>query len=213
MRGVVLTGILSIAVGMLSTYGRGLLAARRPSTIAAGLEAVANATVGVTTSASASLSGTPLPSAAVELWQQPSLPTVPHSFRLVRTWPHDASAFTQGLQWWGSTLYEGTGLNGQSRLRTVALSDANGYTVTQEVRIGDQYFGEGIVVWTDTDGAHGVGAGAPVLLQLTWQNNAMFLYDATTLTLLRTMPLAGTAREGGRGLSDWIWGVSLSVSQ
>src|SRR5260370_41756309 len=44
-----------------------------------------------------------------------------YTFKVVRVFPHDAAAFTQGLAYRDGFLYEGTGLNGHSSLRKVPL--------------------------------------------------------------------------------------------
>src|SRR6185437_16751548 len=44
-----------------------------------------------------------------------------YGYRIVHVYPHDPSAFTQGLEYRGGFLYEGTGLNGRSGLRKVDL--------------------------------------------------------------------------------------------
>ena len=54
--------------------------------------------------------------------QAPPTGTVPlYTYRIVRTFPHDPNAFTQGLQFLDGVLYEGTGLNGRSSIRKVQL--------------------------------------------------------------------------------------------
>ncbi|MBA3641380.1 MAG: glutaminyl-peptide cyclotransferase, partial [Acidobacteria bacterium] len=40
-------------------------------------------------------------------------------YQVVRVYPHDREAFTQGLVFADGVLYEGTGLNGQSSIRKV----------------------------------------------------------------------------------------------
>ena len=55
-------------------------------------------------------------------WQPPagsSLPVL--GYTVVRTYPHDRDAFTQGLVFLDGFLYEGTGLNGRSSIRKVKL--------------------------------------------------------------------------------------------
>ena len=42
--------------------------------------------------------------------------------KIVRTYPHDPKAFTQGLAYHDSFLYESTGLWGQSSIRKVDLA-------------------------------------------------------------------------------------------
>ena len=221
-------GIVAILVGMLSTYGRGLLSAFRPGSMGA----AANATMALSSSiqpnadgvmtastlpahtfdesplATASVVSSPPPTAPITAWT-PSK-SFPKTFSVVGVWPHDSDAFTQGLQWFGSTLYEGTGLNSRSVLRTVDLSRARGYTVAKEARLDGQYFGEGIAVWIDSDGAHGV-PGRPVVLQLTWQNRAMFLYDANTLEVLRRdIPFTTLRNEGACARALFV--VSFSTT-
>lgn len=90
-------------------------------------------------------------------------------YEVVATYPHDPEAFTQGLQYVDGVLYEGTGLNGRSTLRRVDLETG---TVEQQIRLDDQYFGEGIYVLDDR------------IYQLTWQSNVAFLYDRESFELL-----------------------------
>jgi glutamine cyclotransferase len=93
------------------------------------------------------------------------------TFTIVAEYPHDAAAFTQGLQFVDGVLYEGTGLDGQSSLRRVDLESG---TVEQRVDLGFEYFGEGITVLGDR------------IFQLTWDTNIGFVYDRATFTQLQT---------------------------
>ncbi|MCI5212028.1 MAG: glutaminyl-peptide cyclotransferase, partial [Candidatus Electrothrix sp. ATG2] len=43
------------------------------------------------------------------------------TYTLIRQYPHDPKAFTQGLAWDNGEMYEGTGLYGRSSLRRVDL--------------------------------------------------------------------------------------------
>jgi glutaminyl-peptide cyclotransferase len=92
-----------------------------------------------------------------------SLPT--YGYSIVRSYPHDPRAFTQGLQYVDGILYEGTGQNGASSIRQVALETGE---VLRKRDLPEQYFGEGITV---------LGAE---LFQLTWQSGVAFTYDAKT---------------------------------
>ena len=76
--------------------------------------------------------------------------------------PHDPDAFTQGLELADSVLYEGTGLAGQSQLRT--LDPATGQVDRAEPIPGD-YFGEGITVVGDR------------IWQLTYQDGVAVQWD------------------------------------
>ena len=90
--------------------------------------------------------------------------------------PHDPSAFTQGLELHEGTLYEGTGLEGESQLRV--LDPATGKVLRAESLPG-QLFGEGIAVAGDR------------IWQLTWQDGVVLEWDRATLTLRQQLPLDG----------------------
>jgi hypothetical protein len=88
-----------------------------------------------------------------------------YGYEVVRTYPHDPGAFTQGLFYLNGFLYEGTGLPGESSIRKVRLETGE---VLQKRDVPDPYFGEGIIAWKDR------------LLELTWQAQAGFIYDLGT---------------------------------
>ena len=77
-----------------------------------------------------------------------------YGYTVVKSYPHDPKAYTQGLEYSGGTLYESTGLKGQSGMRKVDLESGK---VLEEVKLHPQYFGEGITV------------AAGKLFQVTWQ--------------------------------------------
>jgi glutamine cyclotransferase len=108
----------------------------------------------------------PRPSAAGTDTAEASGDIPTDSYSLVKAWPHDRGAFTEGLVFWHGMLIESTGLYGHSTLRKVDLKTGH---VRQEVRLADEYFGEGIAV---------VGRK---IYQLTWQNHRGFVYDVDTL--------------------------------
>jgi glutaminyl-peptide cyclotransferase len=97
-------------------------------------------------------------------------------YKVVKTYPHDRQAFTQGLQYVGGVLYEGTGQHGQSGIRKVELETGK---VLQHQPLDSKYFGEGITVWGDT------------LVQLTWQSEVGFVYDLKTFKQSRTFNYTG----------------------
>ena len=77
----------------------------------------------------------------------PGLAAVPeYDVVLLKTFPHDPHAFTEGLFYKDGFLYESTGRNGQSSIRKVVLETGE---VVQEHGLDPQYFGEGIVNWKD----------------------------------------------------------------
>lgn len=92
--------------------------------------------------------------------ESPAIPT--YSYEIVKTYPHDRKAFTQGLVYSNGFLYEGTGQNGQTTLRKVDLKSG---TVLQLYELPPEYFGEGITIFGDK------------IIQLTWQSNTGFYYD------------------------------------
>lgn len=96
----------------------------------------------------------------------PSIPT--YDFKVVRSYPHDQQAFTQGLLYRDGFLYESTGLNGKSSIRKVNLETGK---VLQSKDIPPQYFGEGLTVWKDT------------LVGITWQTQTGFVFDLATFEL------------------------------
>ena len=102
---------------------------------------------------------------------------------VVRTYPHDPDAFTQGLVFRDGALYESTGLNGKSSLRRVALDTGR---VLQRTSVDRRYFAEGLAAW------------GPNLVQLTWDTNVAFVYDRASFRLLRTFTYGGE----GWGLAD-----------
>lgn len=94
-----------------------------------------------------------------------------YTYRVVNTYPHDPAAFTQGLIVRDGQFIEGTGQEGQSTLRRVAIESGE---VLEQHPLDAQYFGEGI---TELGGK---------IYQLTWRNGTGFVYDAETLTQTAT---------------------------
>jgi glutamine cyclotransferase len=110
------------------------------------------------------------------------------AFEVVAAYPHDPTAFTQGLAIEDGQLYEGTGQYGASTVRRVDL--ASGRPEKQRA-LGPRYFGEGIAI---LDG---------FLYQLTWQNGVVVVYDLDTFEVERTMQYRGEGwglTENGREL-------------
>ena len=110
-------------------------------------------------------------------WQQPAAQSLPtYGYQVVRVYPHDPNAFTQGLQYVDGFLYEGTGLNGRSSIRKVKLETGE---VVQKRDVPATYFGEGITIWKSD------------LIELTWQSGIAFVYDKTTFQQRRTFTYVG----------------------
>src|SRR5262249_51842416 len=65
-------------------------------------------------------------------------------YEVVRAYPHDPDAFTQGIQFVDGVFYEGTGLNGRSSIRKVKVETGE---VLQKRDVPPEHFGEGITVF------------------------------------------------------------------
>jgi glutaminyl-peptide cyclotransferase len=91
-----------------------------------------------------------------------------YTAKIVKTFPHDPAAFTEGLLYHNGYLYESTGGDGQSSIRQVELSSGK---VLRQRNLDATYFGEGIVIWKDR------------LIELTWKNEIGFIYDVSSFDL------------------------------
>ncbi len=141
----------------------------------------------------------PLPTAAPTVLPLPTVtpssspsptsvdPTRLYTYHVIRTYPHDPAAYTEGLVLVDGVLYEGTGLVGRSSLRRVHLETG---TVLQSRSLPEPYFGEGIAV---LDGR---------IFQLTWKSQIGFVYDRETFEQERTFSYAtegwGLTTDGSR---------------
>ncbi|WP_395053184.1 glutaminyl-peptide cyclotransferase [Flavobacterium sp.] len=100
-------------------------------------------------------------------------------YEIVNTYPHDIKAYTQGLEFFNDTLYEGTGngagngtgIRGISSLRKTDYKTGKVY---KKVELGEDYFGEGITILNNK------------VYQLTWLNNEGYVYNATTFEKVKT---------------------------
>jgi glutaminyl-peptide cyclotransferase len=98
------------------------------------------------------------------------------SMKLIRAYPHDPHAFTQGLEYYGGFLYESTGIAGQSTVRKIALETG---AIIQKASLPPQYFGEGLTIF------HGK------IYQLTWLSKKGFIYDLRSLRQIGEFPYDG----------------------
>lgn len=92
------------------------------------------------------------------------------SYEVVSSYPHDPTSFTQGLLWHDGTLYEGTGLEGQSKLRRLDFPSGK---VLKEINLSSEYFGEGLALVNNR------------LIQLTWKSHRGFVYDLDSFKQLQ----------------------------
>jgi glutamine cyclotransferase len=92
--------------------------------------------------------------------------TADYGYTVVRSYPHDPTAHTQGLVFFDGVLYEGTGGEGQSSLRKVELETGR---VLEKVSLEGEVFGEGIAVLNGS------------VFQLTLKNGVCIVYDKNSL--------------------------------
>jgi glutaminyl-peptide cyclotransferase len=112
--------------------------------------------------------------ALVSLWFVPL--QAQYTYRVVKTYPHDRLAFTQGLEYRDGFLYEGTGKPGRSSVRKVDLATGR---VIQKYDLPQPFFGEGITVVNQQ------------LFELTWMSQTGFVYDKSNFRVLRSFNYPG----------------------
>lgn len=115
-----------------------------------------------------------------------------YGYEVVKAYPHDGKAFTQGLIFHDGYLYEGTGEQGESSLRKVELETGK---IVQRFDLPSEDFGEGITLLNGK------------IYQLTWQQGLGRVYDAKDFKLLREFQYLGE----GWGLTHD--GTNLYMSQ
>lgn len=113
------------------------------------------------------------------------------SYDVTDHFPHDSAAYTQGLLWADSVLFESTGQYGHSDVRRVDLR--SGRVLASRPLPADR-FGEGLALLKGR------------LYQLTWKEGVAYTYDAATLTPRDSFHYAG---EGWGLTTD---GTSLIMS-
>lgn len=98
-----------------------------------------------------------------------------YRYEIVNVYPHDPSAFTEGLSYADGFLYEGTGLEGNSSLRKEDLTTGK---ILMIHNLSPEYFGEGITVYGGR------------IAQETEDNNFGFVYNRTSFATEGTFPYA-----------------------
>jgi len=100
-------------------------------------------------------------------------PPQQYGYQVIREYPHDPEAFTQGLAYDRGSVYESTGLYGKSSLRQVDLGSGEIIKIYEHKK---EIFAEGIAVWADK------------IYQLTWQNELILEFDREGFSLLQLWP-------------------------
>jgi glutamine cyclotransferase len=98
------------------------------------------------------------------------------TYEVIKTYPHDPEAYTQGLVFHEDVLFESTGLNGRSSIRKVDLLTGK---VLKKVDVAPQFFGEGLALMNGR------------AYQLTWQSQRGFIYDLAEFGLINTFSYTG----------------------
>lgn len=101
-------------------------------------------------------------------------------YTIINTFPHDTAAYTQGLEFYRDTLFEGTG-NGQGEsgkkgISSLRKTDYRTGKVYKKVELPEKFFGEGITVLNNK------------VYQLTWLNKEGYVYNADTFKKEKTFP-------------------------
>lgn len=115
----------------------------------------------------------------------------PPAYQVTARFPHDPTAFTEGLLWADSILFESTGLYGHSELRRVDLRSGR---VLASRALAPNRFGEGLALLNGR------------LYQLTWKAGVAYTYDAATLAP------GDSFHYGGEGWGLATDGTSLIMS-
>jgi len=96
---------------------------------------------------------------------------VPHkySYKIIKTYPHDSKAYTQGLIFDNGFIYEGTGQYSESTLRKNKLQNNE---LIQSYNLHEDVFGVGIVIYKKR------------IFQLTWQSGIAYEFDKESFKLI-----------------------------
>ncbi len=97
---------------------------------------------------------------------------ISYRYKIIKTFPHSTTSYTEGLEYHDGFLYESAGDYGHSSLRKTTLDGK----IVQQADLDKQYFGEGITM---------VGNK---IIQLTYKEKVGFEYDKNTFKVLKTFP-------------------------
>lgn len=102
---------------------------------------------------------------------KPDKAPVKYTYKVLKTYPHASTAYTQGLIYHDNHMYEGTGQYGESAIRKIDIKTGK---VLSVLSIDPRLFGEGITIYRDK------------IYQITWRSRQGFVYDLKTFTLEST---------------------------
>jgi len=92
-----------------------------------------------------------------------------YSYQIIKVYPHERSAYTQGLVFDDGYFYESNGIKGESTLRKVQIGTGD---PIQTFTLAPEIFAEGLTIMGDK------------IYQLSWQNQTGFVYDKKSFQLL-----------------------------
>ena len=93
-----------------------------------------------------------------------------YGYRVIRTYPHDITAYTQGLEYYEGALIEGTGNYGESSLRKVDIETGE---ILKFRNLSGDIFGEGITLLNDK------------IYQISYREQVGFVYHSRNFDLIR----------------------------
>lgn len=102
-----------------------------------------------------------------------------YTAEVIQVFPHATTSYTQGLEFDGDQLYEGTGGTGARGQSMVAKVELETGKIQKKKLLEEKYFGEGITIMGDQ------------LFQLTWQEHTCFVYDKNTLEEINSFTYTG----------------------
>lgn len=101
----------------------------------------------------------------------PSAAPAEISYKIVNTFPHSVTSYTQGLVYDAGKLFESTGMYGESSLLQTEINTGK---ALRSLQLNFDYFGEGLAM------------NGQLLYQITWQTHKGFVYSKSDFKLLKT---------------------------
>jgi glutamine cyclotransferase len=101
---------------------------------------------------------------------------IKYGVEIIDILPHDTTFYTQGLVIHNGKLYEGTGIEGKSKLIKIDLKSGK---IEKSIPLKNHYFGEGVTVLNEE------------IYQLTWLNQTCLVYDLKTMQQINEFTYSG----------------------
>jgi glutaminyl-peptide cyclotransferase len=161
-------------------------------TILAGCQILTTPSPTVTPTATATATSTPFPTSIATATQSAEIERLRPE--VIATYPHDNSAYTEGLVYDRGLLYESTGSYPESTLSTLREVELETGQVLRSLNLQPEYYGEGLALVNGQ------------LIQLTWKGQIAFVYDRSTFQA------AGQLTYNGEGWGLCFDGTHLYMS-